>query len=62
METKREELKPCPFCGGPANLCVLNDNAHFVVCQDCGAHVWCGDMFTVDSVIKAWERRSDNAR
>ena len=36
-----EELKPCPFCGGEANLfseeSIDGGYGHWVICQSCGA-------------------------
>ena len=36
------DLKPCPFCGGKANLEALvvgDDTYHSIMCPDCGAHI-----------------------
>lgn len=52
------ELKPCPFCGGPA---VINENGfcvphtYFVNCLWCGAQTDCDDSKKV--ATEAWNRR-----
>ena len=54
-----EQLKPCPFCGGPAEIWprqILQESYHSE-CEDCGAtghsHVGC----TVEEAIAAWNQR-----
>lgn len=63
-----DKLKPCPFCGGEAHLFV--NNGVRVICPDCGAttKVLIDSMSargvsgnSVESVIKAWNRRTENA-
>lgn len=50
------ELKPCPFCGGEAQ--VLNVVHHYMVCcTKCYGMVGLFDKER--SAIKAWNRRSD---
>ncbi|MCD8350069.1 MAG: Lar family restriction alleviation protein [Planctomycetaceae bacterium] len=51
-----EELRPCPFCGGEADVeMVLNDywNAY---CVDCGATTT--DIIDQNEAIAAWNRRT----
>ena len=57
-----EELKPCPFCGGKADLVDygLTGRMKVVQCSDCGARtrafdpkVKCGE-----NAIDAWNRRA----
>ena len=54
IETEREALKPCPFCGGEA-IYGFNFNAEWVECTDCGVDVVCD---TFDEAAAAWNRRA----
>lgn len=57
------ELKPCPFCGGEAELnkSFTNNWSAYVMCSDCSARTalfvqsidWCAN----DEAVKAWNRR-----
>lgn len=56
------ELKPCPFCGGEANLVNIWNCLSSVVCSSCGAAIGKvkkspNDFRTRDEVIDAWNRR-----
>ena len=53
-------LKPCPFCGGEADIDhdhTVEEN-HAFGCRKCG--VWF-DTFNADDAIAAWNRRADLA-
>ena len=56
------ELKPCPFCGGEAELVKYGLTGKFEVvqCSDCGARtrVFDPDIKRGESVIDAWNRRA----
>ena len=62
MPTKNE-LKPCPFCGGKAEHEIFDDG-FLVWCRvECKP---CGVTLTVpyvvgEEAIEAWNRRADNA-
>lgn len=49
-----QELKPCPFCGGDANIVSREEGITFITCKDCYA-----EMFgsTKESAIKQWNTR-----
>ena len=63
-----EELKPCPFCGGKAEISSGQFDGKatsYVMCQKCGAK---GEFFFVspkyasdDRAIKAWNIRVGEA-
>ncbi len=71
-----KKLKPCPFCGGEAQLMVADpeDNEHIlfmhfgITCKKC--HILMGntlhgvtDFFdTVDDAIRAWNARANTDR
>lgn len=46
------ELKPCPFCGGKAEL-VIGEHEKRIICSSCGAYVENSPEWT----IRDWERR-----
>ena len=55
------ELKPCPFCGGKAEI-LSGYGKYTVQCGSggCMANIsWCTNK---DSAIKAWNRRDENDR
>ena len=59
-----EKLKPCPFCGGDAELSDF-ETISKVICKKCGAESrliassskYCSD----EKAIEAWNRRFENA-
>lgn len=61
-----EELKPCPFCGGSANVGIktfdLFNNGAYVYCNKCGARTRLveADVKTcaVDEAEILWNRRA----
>jgi len=51
----KDVLKPCPFCGGKANIEPNGRNTYLLDCLSCGIG---GDAFTSGQVAKeAWNRR-----
>lgn len=58
-----EKLKPCPFCGGEANL---KDTSGFIVvkCGSCGAESGMvkisAEYCANDKAAESWNRRKDN--
>ena len=53
------ELKPCPFCGGEAEMLNYSPKEWLVVCPVCCGMVerWCE---TKEEAITQWNRRTDN--
>lgn len=49
-----EELLPCPFCGGPAQIASAGPGCHFVRCEGCTAST---DDGSREQAIAAWNRR-----
>lgn len=47
------ELKPCPFCGGKAELC--GDNYFWVSCTSCYTDTY--GSHDKEDVIERWNRR-----
>lgn len=50
-----QELKPCPFCGGSAQIVSGAPGCHYVRCEGCGAS---GDDRGLEKAISIWNRRS----
>jgi Lar family restriction alleviation protein len=49
------ELKPCPFCGGKAEMVSDFDDEHYVYCSGCKGG-W-KTMETPEEAAEAWNRR-----
>ena len=61
------ELKPCPFCGGRADVSIDSEPvvdmdgrrwAYTVVCNKCCATS--GLIYRPEKAVEAWNRRVDN--
>ena len=62
-----EELKPCPFCGGGAEMSqgrFDGKDTSYVMCKKCAAR---GEFFVVspkyasnEKAVKAWNRRTSD--
>lgn len=72
---ERNELKPCPFCGGTAEIRMSSemvrfnesDNFYFVKCTACrmrGSRYGCLDGYSkrerIEKAITAWNRRAND--
>lgn len=65
---KETELKPCPFCGGEANLVKRkfktgfypSGGTYYVHCKQC--LITTQPRRKAEDVIEAWNRRTDNER
>ena len=63
-EKKEQGLKPCPFCGGEAQIARtmhmgMRSYRFFVVCLVCGAEMPRTSR-TMKQAAEAWNRRADN--
>ena len=56
------ELKPCPFCGGEAEIQfgACDYNVYQVVCTNDGCNAMNGWDDTPEQAAEAWNRRADN--
>lgn len=54
------ELKPCPFCGGKAEIITLMGvNAKYIQCENCRISTEVSGEEKI--LIELWNRRIDNA-
>lgn len=76
MKRCRDKLKPCPFCGGKADLRqedydprwmpTRNDPdsggcpPYYVKCDDCGANT--EYRYEYPDAVKLWNRRAENEK
>lgn len=57
MNTENEKLKPCPFCGGEAEV-VMSGGDRRVDCKKCGAR---SDWYDTEvEAVAAWNNRADS--
>lgn len=55
------ELKPCPFCGGEAELHdVYSIKLYWCKCEECGAETQAEDI--IEKAIENWNRRVNNGK
>jgi Lar family restriction alleviation protein len=55
---KKEALKPCPFCGGEAELIALDLQWH-IHCYGCDVYVHFASDSLRDEAIAAWNKRTE---
>ena len=57
------ELKPCPFCGGKAQI-EKNEDFVDVSCKDMFCRGWtsCLEYKTKQQAIEAWNRRAEDGK
>ena len=58
-----ENLRPCPFCGGKANLTKEDnygfvDNEWYADCGNCGLLFGFAKQYSKEEAIEAWNRRT----
>ena len=55
------ELKPCPFCGGKANIMRFSIiSGAYCFCMGC--HVKMPNSLTREDAIEAWNRRAEDGK
>ena len=60
-EMSKQKLKPCPFCGGEANIMHMDGYPYWVYCEDCGVKVY-GRILDKEESIRAWNRRAKDEK
>lgn len=56
--SETEELKPCPFCGSPAELCETKNHDYFVRCSNVNCHARTRNFHENDvGAVMAWNDR-----
>ena len=56
---KEVKLKPCPFCGGEAEVALFLGN-YLVVCKCCPGAIFPRKGMTEEEAVEAWNRRADD--
>jgi hypothetical protein len=59
-----ETIKPCPFCGGKAEINLGDFGERYVTCADdnCGGRLGSGIWFTSEiDAVRVWNRRAAGA-
>lgn len=51
------KLKPCPFCGGEAEICNIYDHRRSVRCHKCWAKSVFVDESDIKEAVEAWNKR-----
>lgn len=57
MMMMNEKLKPCPFCGGEAEVVRISSNSFFVRCKECTTFRPISE--SEEEAIKLWNERAD---
>lgn len=52
------ELKPCPFCGAPAEMKETSGHDYFVKCTGCGARTR-NHQENQNGAVERWNRRKE---
>lgn len=57
----KEELKPCPFCGGEAKILSIKEECegefYWIACKECGALI--PVYYLEKNAVDAWNRRTE---
>ena len=54
-------LKPCPFCGGEAEIAIYLNQQWTIKCTKCFCEISSYDLDS-DEMIKAWNRRQNDCK
>lgn len=52
------ELKPCPFCGGEAEITKASEYQSYALCRACGASSDYDIHENKEDIVRAWNRRA----